>query len=170
MQFLSDLFCWVHVSYLSTWWRHQMETFSALVAICAGNSPVTGEFPHKGQWRGALMFSLMCAWINGWVNNREAGDLRRHRAHYGIRVMINLTVPSVILCDWVSTIEVTPKIKWNIDRYQIAAKSDCSKRCLVGLLIRSIFRGKNWTSASTRVQFFQRKIERINRPTRHVLL
>ena len=32
---------------------------------------------HKGQWRGALMFSLICAWINGWVNNREAGDLRR---------------------------------------------------------------------------------------------
>ena len=44
-------------------WRHQMETFSALLAFCAGNSPVTGEFPaHKGQWRGALMFSLICAW------------------------------------------------------------------------------------------------------------
>ena len=27
-----------------TWWRHQMETFSAVLAICAGNSPVTGEF------------------------------------------------------------------------------------------------------------------------------
>ena len=43
--------------------------------------------PHKGQWRGALMFSLICAWINGWVNNREAGDLRRHRAHHDITVM-----------------------------------------------------------------------------------
>ena len=43
---------------------------------------------HKGQWRGALMFSLICAWINGWVNNREAGDLRRHRAHYDFIVMI----------------------------------------------------------------------------------
>ena len=30
---------------------------------------------HKGQWRGALMFSLICTWINGWINNREAGDL-----------------------------------------------------------------------------------------------
>ena len=30
--------------------------------------------PYKGQWRGALMFSLICAWINGWVNTREAGD------------------------------------------------------------------------------------------------
>ena len=31
--------------------------------------------PHKIQWRGALVFSLICAWINGWVNNGEAGDL-----------------------------------------------------------------------------------------------
>ena len=43
--------------------------------------------PHKGQWRGALMFSLICTRINGWVNNREAGDLRRHRAHYDVIVM-----------------------------------------------------------------------------------
>ena len=44
--------------------------------------------PHKGQWRGALMFSLICVWINGWVNNREAGDLRRYSAHYDVIVMI----------------------------------------------------------------------------------
>ena len=43
--------------------------------------------PHKGQWRGALRFSLICTWINGWVNNREGGDLRRHRAHYDVIVM-----------------------------------------------------------------------------------
>ena len=43
--------------------------------------------PHKGQWRGALMFSLICAWINDWVNNREAGDLRRHLAHCDVIVM-----------------------------------------------------------------------------------
>ena len=42
-------------------------------------SPVNA--PHKGQWRGALMCSLICAWINGWIKNREAGDLRCHRAH-----------------------------------------------------------------------------------------
>ena len=65
-----------------------METFSALLAICAGNSPVSGEFPaHKGQWRGALVFSLICAWINGWENNGEAGDLRRYRAHHDVIVM-----------------------------------------------------------------------------------
>ena len=44
--------------------------------------------PHKGQWRGALIFSLICLWIKGWVNNREAVDLRRHRAHYDVSVML----------------------------------------------------------------------------------
>ena len=47
------------------------------------------NFPHKGQWRGALMFSLICVWINAWVNNREAGDLTRYRAHYHVIVMFN---------------------------------------------------------------------------------
>ena len=60
-----------------SWWRHQMETFSALLATCAGNSPVPG----------ALMFSLICVWINDSVNNREAGDLRCYRAHYHAIVM-----------------------------------------------------------------------------------
>ena len=56
--------------------------------------PLCGEFtghrwipPYKGQWRWALMFSFICAWINGWVNNRKAGDLRRHRAHYDVTVV-----------------------------------------------------------------------------------
>ena len=64
-----------------------METFSALLALCAGNSPVPVNSPHKGQWRGALMFTLICARINDWVNNREAGDLRRHLDHYDVIVM-----------------------------------------------------------------------------------
>ena len=53
-----------------------METFSELLALCAGNSPVTGEFPAQ------------IAWIKGLVNNGEAGDLRRHRAHYDVIIMI----------------------------------------------------------------------------------
>ena len=154
---------WNEFNIQCTWWRHQMETFSALLAIWAGNSPVPGEFPaqrpvtrsfdvffdlrlnkrlskqswgwwfetplhslwrhcnvainsewwegwwwwwdgmihddvikwkhfprywpfvrgiHRspvnspceGQWRGALMFPMICVWINCWVNNREAGD------------------------------------------------------------------------------------------------
>ena len=55
--------------------------------FCAGNSPVPAEFPTQGQWRGALMFSLICVWINDWVNNREAVDLRRYRAYYDVIVM-----------------------------------------------------------------------------------
>ena len=49
-------------------------------------SPVNS--PHKCQWRGALIFSLTCAWISGWVNNGEAGKLRRHCAHYDVIAMI----------------------------------------------------------------------------------
>ena len=51
-------------------------------------SPVNS--PHKGQWRGALMFSLIYDWINGWVNNSEVGYLRRHRVHYDVTVMPQL--------------------------------------------------------------------------------
>ena len=65
----------------SAWWRHQMVTFSGLLALCYGNSPVTGEFPSQMPTSGALIFSLVCAWTNGWLKNWNAGDLRRHRAH-----------------------------------------------------------------------------------------
>ena len=57
---------------------------------CTVVSPVNS--PHKGQWRGALMFPLICVGINGWINNREAGDLRRHCAHYDVSVMCPGTV------------------------------------------------------------------------------
>ena len=78
----------------SSWWRHQMETFSAYWPFVWGIHRSTVNSPHKGQWRGNLMFSLICAWINGWVNNREAGDscsLWRHRARYDVTVMISNT-------------------------------------------------------------------------------
>ena len=65
------------------------ENISALLSLCVGNSPVTMNCPHKGKWPGALMFSLNCAWINGWVNNLESGDLRRHRAQYDVIVMMD---------------------------------------------------------------------------------
>ena len=72
---------------LTTWWRHQMETFSALLAICAGNSPVPVNSPHKGPWRRVLMFCLICVWINGCVNNHESGDLRLYGVNYDVIVM-----------------------------------------------------------------------------------
>ena len=64
-----------------------MEICSALLALCAGIYRLPVNSPHKGHLRGALMFSLICAWINGWVNSRETGDLRRHRAIYDVIVM-----------------------------------------------------------------------------------
>ena len=64
-------------------WKHFPRNWPFVRGI--HQSPV--NFPHKGQWRGALMFSLICVWINDWVNNREAGNLRRHRAHYDVTVM-----------------------------------------------------------------------------------
>ena len=71
-------------------WKHFPRNWPFVRGI--HRSPVNS--PHKGQWRGALMFSLMCARINNWVNNGEAGDLRRNRVHYDVIVMLTLTAPS----------------------------------------------------------------------------
>ena len=64
-------------------WKHFLRYWPFVRGI--HRSPVNS--PHKGQWRGALMFSLICVRISDWVNNREAGDLRRRRAHYDVTVM-----------------------------------------------------------------------------------
>ena len=64
-------------------WRHFPRYWPFVGRI--HRSPVNS--PHKGQWRGALMFSLIAAWINGWINNRDTGDLRRCRAHDDVTVM-----------------------------------------------------------------------------------
>ena len=76
-----------------SWWRYQMEAISALLALCAGNSPVTGEFPTLKPVTRSFDVFFICAWTNDWVNNRDASDLRRHRAHYDVTVIyIILTV------------------------------------------------------------------------------
>ena len=59
-------------------------------------SPV--NFPHKGQSRGALMFSLICVWTNNWINNRDGGDLRRHSGHYDVTVMVSQGDIPKVLC------------------------------------------------------------------------
>ena len=64
-------------------WKHFPRNWPFVRGI--HRSPLNS--PHKGQWRGDLMFILICARINGWVNNGEAGDLRRYRAHYDVIVM-----------------------------------------------------------------------------------
>ena len=66
---------------------HQMETLRYWPFVRGIHRPPVYS-PHKSHWRGYLMYSLICAWINVEVNNREAGDLTRHRDHYNITVML----------------------------------------------------------------------------------
>ena len=73
-----------------SWWRLQIKTHPALLALCEGNHRSPVDSPHNGKWRGALMSFLIGAWKYGWANNRHAGDLRRHHAHYNI----------IVICWW----------------------------------------------------------------------
>ena len=106
----------------TAWLRHFLRHWPFVGGIHW--SPVNS--PHKGQWHGALMFSLICAWINSWVNNCEAGDLKCHRAHYDITVIwvpfldegIILPVQEILL--WIgqsyvcltSILRVTPQVSF----------------------------------------------------------
>ena len=94
---VATVICWLYPTFLpclilsyimhamNSWWRHQMETFSALLAVCAGNSPVTGEFPSQRPVTWSLMFSLICA-LNkrfskqswGWWFETSSRALWRH--------------------------------------------------------------------------------------------
>ena len=64
-------------------WKHFLRYWPFVRGM--HRSPVNS--PHKDQCHGALMFSFICAWINGWINKCEAGDLRRHLTHYDFTVM-----------------------------------------------------------------------------------
>ena len=104
------LFSWLHIFVLTKLWtikkcywvipwcRHQMETFSALLDLGAGNSPVTDEFPPQRPLTWSFdFFSLICIWANGWTKNRDAGNLRRHRAHYDPNAM-NSRCCDILIC------------------------------------------------------------------------
>ena len=93
--------CWYHDDVIK--WKHFPRYWSFLRGT--HRSPVNS--PHKGQWRVAFMFSLICAWINAWVNNRESGVLRRHRTHYDVTVMcITRTSDGIIINGTLTTILV----------------------------------------------------------------
>ena len=64
-----------------------METFSALLAICAENSPMTGEFPAQRPVTRSFDVSLIFIGINAWVNNGGAGDFGLHCPHYDVTVI-----------------------------------------------------------------------------------
>ena len=149
---------------MRSWWRHQMKTFSAVLAICAGfhRSPVNS--PHKGQWHGALMFALICAWINDWVNNREAGDLRRHRCHYDVIVMSNVAVDGTLssanwstLCSlFRSVLDIyTRPLQWRHNK-----RSGVSNHWRLDCLLNSLFKHISKKTSKFRVLAFVRGIHR----------
>ena len=74
-------------------WKHSPRYWPFVRGI--HRSPVNS--PHKGQWLGPLVFPLICAWINGWLNNRDPDDLKCYRAYYEVTAMILYPVSYNIL-------------------------------------------------------------------------
>ena len=98
-----------------------METSSALLAICAGNSPASGEFPaQRPVTRSFGVFIDLCL-NKGWENNREAGDLRRYRAHYDVIVMAREYLLNVLLWPWYIPFDMSTKIE------TVSVVYDCAK-------------------------------------------
>ena len=98
--------CFIHDDVIK--WKH----FPCYWPFVRGihRSPV--KSPHKGQRRGAFMFPLICVWINGCVNNREAGGLRRYRTHYEVSVMIHRSMKVNLHCNsrWLFCYQITNRI------------------------------------------------------------
>ena len=89
-------------------WKH----FPRYWPFVRGNNRSPVNSLHKNQWRAALMFSLICVWINGWVNNRMAGDLRRYRAHYDVTVMYQDFSLSIRGYHGIFCIYILPLLPW----------------------------------------------------------
>ena len=87
----------VVASFAITWWRHQRKHFPRYWPFVREINRSLVNSLQKCQWREALMFSLICAWIHGWENNREASDLRHHRAHSHVTEMTSCTVCELFL-------------------------------------------------------------------------
>ena len=99
MTFMSEEICWswyavMRIHYDVIKWKH----FPHCWPFVRGIHRPQVDSNNKGQWRGALMCSLICTWTNGWANNRDASDLRRHRTHYGVSNAISRTAV-YIECD-----------------------------------------------------------------------
>ena len=77
--------------------------------ICTGillGESIAGGYPHKGHWRGALLFYLICAWTNGSANNGDDGDLRRHCAHYDVTVIYTDEATDIWDILWVCVLQL----------------------------------------------------------------
>ena len=104
----SEYQLWVAIPACMTARAHMQEQLAKIMMMSSNGNifcitgPLCGEFTgpgDKGQCRGALMFSLICIWINGWVNNCEAGDLRHHHGHYDVIIMWHHDVNASGSCD-----------------------------------------------------------------------
>ena len=91
-------------------WKHFQRYWPSKRGI--DRSPVYS--PHKGQRRGALVFSMMCTWAGGWVNIRDVCALRRHRAHYDVAVM-HLHVLDMNIAQILSSNMAIPEFNFRID-------------------------------------------------------
>ena len=100
---------------------------------------IGGHCPRKCQWRRTLIFSLICAWINDWTNNRDAGDLIRLPAHYDVTVMTNDKI--IFYCRWYS--QAT-----EVNAYSVSAKNHAGKSLnsiIIGLrTLIARFVGTTW--------------------------
>ena len=100
---INDCHVYLFVSYIIV--MSSNGNIDALMVICAGVHRLQMNSPDKGQRCGALMMFPLIAWINGWINNRDAGDLKCHRAHYDVTVMNRRAINDrqvyliVCLCD-----------------------------------------------------------------------
>ena len=104
-----------------SWWLHQMETFATTLAICAGNSPVPGEFPvQRPVTRSFDVFFDLClnkrlnklSW--GWWFETPSCPLWRHRNMLPRLAIWSVNVLSVGL-DYLTLISHTTLVKWFVD-------------------------------------------------------
>ena len=128
-------------------WKHFPRNLPCVRGI--HRSPVNS--PHKVQWRGALMFSLICIWVNNWVNNREAGDLRPHRAHYDVTVMDAAETPTNCQSDWETLklmlcviLRITVTSQWAQWRLKSPASSSFAQPFVRGQIKENIKAPRHW--------------------------
>ena len=119
-----------HLTHLTRWWHHiimglfmhddgiKWKHFPRYWPFVRGIPRSTVNSPHKAQWRGALMFSFICVWINGWVNTSEAGDLRRYRVRCDVILMWLGTHARGLVQYWWSC--YTMKMVGTVEHYDIA--------------------------------------------------
>ena len=140
-----------------TWWCHVMETHSILLALCEGNPLVTGGFasqkansPHKGPVIQALMFSLILAKINNWINQRITCDLSRHDAHCDVIVMMLLFGFCYIMSLWRIQMIYLP-LSFRVASLALGQSLDCPSASEVTLKNMGTI---NWYQTTTKHELY----------------